>query len=130
MLSDEPEMQLWGFAYENNISSLHDDYYASEAQGIYLLVINNVLYTWIPGRKELPLYNTACPDYSHWSTILYDYTVKGHKNEKDEPWGHILPSVCMGIPLPCLKAKLWTRSRIYFYGRKQNSGQNICYFSK
>lgn len=75
-------MQLWGFAYKNNLSSLHDDYYASEWQGIYLRVINNVLYTWIPGRKGLPLYITACPDYSHSSTILYDYTVKGHKVEK------------------------------------------------
>lgn len=75
-------MQLWGFAYKNNLPSLHDDYYASEWQGIYLLVINNVLYTWIPGRKELPLYITACLDYSHSSAILYDYTLMGHKVEK------------------------------------------------
>lgn len=75
-------MQLWGFAYKNNVASLHDDYCASEWQGIYLLVINNVLYTRIPGRKELPLYIIACPDYSHSSTILYDYTATGHEVEK------------------------------------------------
>lgn len=57
-------MQLWGFAYKNNSSSLHDDYCGPEWQGIYLLVINNVLCTWIPGRKKLPLCITAYPDYS------------------------------------------------------------------
>lgn len=95
-------------AHENNLSRLHD-YYASEAQGIYLLVINNVPYMRIPKRKELPLYNTAHPDYSHSCTILYDYTVKDHRNGKDEPRGHNLPSVCMGIPLTCLKAKFMNK---------------------
>lgn len=39
-------MQLWGFAYKNNCSSLHDDYCAPEWQGIYLLVIMSCVHEY------------------------------------------------------------------------------------
>lgn len=39
-------MQLWGFAYKNNSSSLHDDYCAPEWQGIYLLVIMSCVHEY------------------------------------------------------------------------------------
>lgn len=45
-------MQLQGFAHQNNLSRLHDDYYASEARGIYSLVINNIPYIYMNTKEK------------------------------------------------------------------------------
>lgn len=111
--ADKAEMQLWGFAYKNNSCSLHGDYCAPEWQGIYLLVINNVLCTWIPGRRKLPLCIAACPDYSPSSTILCDYTVTGHKVEKMNHGVEFCPLFARGSLQRAWKATLWARGREY-----------------
>lgn len=45
-------MQLQGFAHQNNLSRLRDDYYASEARGIYSLVINNIPYIYMNTKEK------------------------------------------------------------------------------